>query len=232
MPRTGRQPAVGLAPRPCASCGKVFQPYRSHQIACSRPCRDRTKDQSPRRTEYDLTCQGCGIQFQAQWTGMGRQPSCVNCTAALRLANQGRKNVARRVSTNPDRREVNLRQGVQRYGITFEQYEVMLTKQDGRCAICGDRPDPDGRGSSARLHVDHHHGTKQVRGLLCGRCNVAIGMFREDSRLLRSAVDYLTRTTEAGELVPPEFLRSQPLDTLISSIVNAYPAEVRHQMKE
>lgn len=46
-----------------------------------------------------------------------------------------------------------------------ERYNVLLTNQQGVCAICGHLP--DGR----RLHVDHDHVTSRVRGLLCGSCN-------------------------------------------------------------
>src|SRR3954453_12250184 len=92
-----RQPTVGLEPRTCASCGTVFQPYRSHQIACSRPCREKTKTQSPRRTRYDLTCKRCGESFSALWTGMGRQPSCESCTAEIDRTKRERHNAARRV---------------------------------------------------------------------------------------------------------------------------------------
>lgn len=48
------------------------------------------------------------------------------------------------------------------YGITKEQYLVMLTKQNGCCAICG---------KGKPLVVDHDHKTKAVRGLLCKQCN-------------------------------------------------------------
>ena len=52
------------------------------------------------------------------------------------------------------------------YGMTLEQYKHMLAAQLGGCAICGSAP-PKGQ----RLHVDHDHETKTVRGLLCRKCN-------------------------------------------------------------
>jgi hypothetical protein len=125
---------------------------------------------------------------------MGRQPSCPDCTATKRRENQARKNVARRVSTDPSRREVNLRQAIRRYGITFEQYEAMLAEQHNRCAICGSEPDPNGRRSAGRLHVDHDHETGRVRGLLCNRCNPGVGYFLHDTDRLRAAIAYLERT--------------------------------------
>jgi hypothetical protein len=71
------------------------------------------------------------------------------------------------------------------YGISEEQYLAMLEAQDGRCAIC--RGDGQGR----RLGVDHDHDTGQVRGLLCGPCNSALGMLREDPAIFAAALTYL-----------------------------------------
>lgn len=52
-----------------------------------------------------------------------------------------------------------------RYGLTTAQYDQMLDRQDGRCAICRRQP------RTKRLAVDHDHETGHVRGLLCDRCN-------------------------------------------------------------
>jgi hypothetical protein len=73
------------------------------------------------------------------------------------------------------------------YGITVEQYDEMIARQQGKCAICSYEPAPGER----RLSVDHDHGTGAVRALLCGRCNVALGMLREDPDLIRAAAEYL-----------------------------------------
>jgi hypothetical protein len=41
------------------------------------------------------------------------------------------------------------------------------------------------------LHIDHHHGDGVVRGLLCNQCNLGLGLFRDDSSILRRAAEYL-----------------------------------------
>lgn len=74
------------------------------------------------------------------------------------------------------------------FGITPEQYDKMLAKQRGVCAICA-RQSPDGR----RLHVDHCHSTGKVRGLLCHDCNRGIGMFSDDVARLTQASLYLIK---------------------------------------
>lgn len=61
------------------------------------------------------------------------------------------------------------------HGLTIEQYDKILTKQKGVCAIC-ELPCPTGH----RLAIDHDHDTNKVRGLLCVLCNIALAQFEKD----------------------------------------------------
>ena len=74
------------------------------------------------------------------------------------------------------------------YGLTAGDVIAMLAAQDGGCAICGHKPDST---SDRRLAIDHDHETGRVRGLLCYRCNTAIGLLGDDPERLRRAADYL-----------------------------------------
>lgn len=74
-----------------------------------------------------------------------------------------------------------------KYGITPDQHATMLSKQNGKCAICGQ----DGNGRS--LHVDHCHTTGRVRGMLCNTCNVGLGSFNDNPMLLALAIQYLSK---------------------------------------
>ena len=78
---------------------------------------------------------------------------------------------------------------VRRYGITEDEYNLMAAEQDGSCAACGQVP--TGKRWASRLHVDHDHNTKEVRGLLCGPCNRALGYIEHPMRPLWDA--YLER---------------------------------------
>jgi hypothetical protein len=71
-------------------------------------------------------------------------------------------------------------------GLSTEDYQKLLTRQDGRCAICRRRC---GRGR--RLAVDHDHATGRVRGLLCFRCNTSLARYEEYSE---EFARYLTRS--------------------------------------
>lgn len=72
-----------------------------------------------------------------------------------------------------------------RYGITLEEYNEMLARCGGCCEVC--------RRPSRRLHVDHDHATRAVRGLLCQSCNFCIGYAYDSPVNLRAAADYLCR---------------------------------------
>lgn len=80
------------------------------------------------------------------------------------------------------------------YGLTVEQYEQLLVKQGGRCAICQTE---QGTGRDS-LHVDHDHAHGPVRGLLCKRCNVGLGLFRDNAVSLQRAIEYLGRPPAIG----------------------------------
>jgi hypothetical protein len=75
------------------------------------------------------------------------------------------------------------------YGITLDEYEGMLARQGGHCAICPSTL--PGRSGRKYLYVDHCHDTGRVRGLLCGNCNDGVGRFRDNPELLRAAIRYL-----------------------------------------
>lgn len=77
---------------------------------------------------------------------------------------------------------------LRQYGLTPEQYDDLLQAQSGLCAICHRLPS-----AKRRLAVDHDHATGKVRGLLCYRCNTALGAFADDARTLHRAAEYLRK---------------------------------------
>ena len=76
------------------------------------------------------------------------------------------------------------------YGINIEQYNDLFDVQNGKCAICGKHQSE----LDKRLYVDHDHETSAVRGLLCQKCNTALGMLGDNLDLLWSAIEYLEGT--------------------------------------
>lgn len=85
------------------------------------------------------------------------------------------------------RRDEQLRR---EYGINRDEYDALVARQDGRCAICKEVPEPV-HGKRTGLYVDHCHTTNKVRGLLCQNCNFAIGHMKDDVARLQAAIAYL-----------------------------------------
>lgn len=155
----------------CDDCGKGVRQV-CHGAARCRACRRQ------RHAAVDVKlCNKCGtVQPKEQFAASsryldGRQQRCKSCWKLYnrkymeRLATQKRAASRRR-----------------RYGITQEEIDSLVKRQDGRCLICRVR---------AATHLDHDHVTRAVRGLLCDPCNRGLGAFRDSPSLLRSASYYL-----------------------------------------
>ncbi len=79
------------------------------------------------------------------------------------------------------------------FGISLVEYQEMLIKQRGVCAICGN-PETDIRAGKVRaLAVDHCHNSDKIPELLCGGCNKGLGNFKEDPQRLLNAIAYLKK---------------------------------------
>lgn len=72
-----------------------------------------------------------------------------------------------------------------RHGITKNDYDEMVTKQSGKCYICGV--------GDVKLHIDHNHITGKVRSLLCKECNMALGLLKENIVTLKNMINYLEK---------------------------------------
>lgn len=82
------------------------------------------------------------------------------------------------------------------FGLSEEDYLSLLVQQGHVCAICGKAESARSRsGRPKPLSVDHNHNSGQVRGLLCSRCNTALGMILDDIKMLDRIRDYLGRVT-------------------------------------
>lgn len=80
------------------------------------------------------------------------------------------------------------------YGITVADYRLMEHCQQGRCAVCREV------GEGRRLDIDHDHTTGSVRGLLCRRCNLAVGFWeRGGPKLIEQLICYIRRTSGPEE---------------------------------
>lgn len=76
-----------------------------------------------------------------------------------------------------------------KYNLSLEEVQGLFDRQSGLCNICYE-PFIKSSGKVS-YHIDHCHTTGKVRGLLCGKCNMALGLLREDIQIFKSAISYL-----------------------------------------
>ena len=136
------------------------------------------KDSLPEK----VACKTCHVskplsEFNISRTAInGRVKYCREC------ANKERR---RRHRYSFERKSWSLQR---KFNIDLEQYQALFKQQNGLCAIC-QKPE---KVQSRMLSVDHDHKTGVIRGLLCHRCNLGIGYFKDDVSLLQAAAKYLS----------------------------------------
>jgi len=137
-------------------------------------------------------CISCRRDYQRERRAAGKiQPWTAEDKARMRAWSAANKDHLReywreyRIRNAERKRDQNLRLA---YGITATHYDAMLEAQGGCCAACGAYP---GTKRTKRLFVDHDHATGLVRGLLCQKCNHAIGLADDSPGRLRALAIYL-----------------------------------------
>lgn len=134
-----------------------------------------------------VSCRACTSAYNREWYARNKdrrsttqktwyQENKQRHSAAVAANKRANPEHYRKLSTDLAR--------LKRYGLTKERFAEMLEQQAGACAICQAR-------FSSEPHVDHCHSTKVVRGLLCGQCNRALGLLKDDPARIRRAAQYL-----------------------------------------
>lgn len=73
-----------------------------------------------------------------------------------------------------------------KYGITGEEFRLIVKKQNGKCPICK-------RKDNKNLSIDHDHFTGKLRGVICNRCNMALGNVQDSPKILKALINYLEK---------------------------------------
>lgn len=145
-----------------------------------------------------LTCK----QPDKEFYDYEHEKSCKECMSAARRAHYKAKrdSVLKRVRKyrkgNPDK--IKHTKLMQTYGISFAEYNVILASQNGVCAVCEREERAIWRGQKTRLAVDHDHSTGAVRGLLCQKCNRALGLLEENVRHMARLIEYIEKFKSQG----------------------------------
>ncbi len=174
----------------CDGC-KEFKPIKAKRFChkCYARFQRHGDTSRERKKKGDTLCSHCNEK------PMHAKGFCKGCYQRYR--NTGSPEYIRRVytSTEVDKRKQTNSHLVRTFNITIEDYETMLDKQNNVCAICGKGETREYNGTRIKLAVDHCHITGEVRGLLCSKCNLALGWFDDSSELLTKAINYLKETT-------------------------------------
>lgn len=205
---------------PCPGCqGLVQQTIDGHQVRCRRqscrdlPLADCVYPNCRQERNGGFLCSGHyqqrrkgraltelrGKASNAQLTARdesGRK-RCAGCERWLDVSLFHKRKIAADGLSSRCRDCLSLAGMVKKHNLPVTAYLDLLAYQGGACAICERLPS-----DTARLVVDHRHSCcptkhnscgKCVRGLLCGTCNAAIGLFREDPEAFRGAITYKQR---------------------------------------
>jgi len=78
-----------------------------------------------------------------------------------------------------------------KYGISSKDYLRMVDEQGHVCKICGEDGKELTKSRVMKLEIDHCHETGKVRGLLCHKCNKALGLLKDNIETLSNAIKYL-----------------------------------------
>lgn len=193
----------------CMKCDKSFESGHKRQKFCSVSCsssrrgntckngHEMTEDNTHLYNGYSI-CKACHRNNRRKWqkknlksvkeqTKKWREDNPERVKANSRSYYQANKSKIKQQAKEWRKRNPNKARDIQlkKYGITWEDYYLIFTEQEGLCAICGYFSD------KKTLHVDHDHSTGKVRGLLCRKCNVALGMLQDDPNILKRAAAYV-----------------------------------------
>jgi len=75
-----------------------------------------------------------------------------------------------------------------KHGIDSSEKLKMIENQNNCCAICEEQFK-----NKRHTHVDHDHKTGKIRAILCHGCNTGIGLLKESTNILKSAILYLDK---------------------------------------
>lgn len=153
---------------------------RCGRCGVDKPLDDFDRDASRKSGRFSY-CRPCRLAYNREWRAK-------NPTKAREASRQ-------RAAYAREHRERNLlsysdAHRLKKYGGTLEDYDRLAIEQGGLCAICGKAAE-ESRPGRPRLHIDHCHVTKTIRGLLCRMCNTALGMMEDDPARMRVAAAYV-----------------------------------------
>lgn len=195
-----------LEPAPekkCKKCGEIMPRLRKLTI-CRRCVTDKNRMK-------DRVCTVCKVKKKSgefplyfQKTKMPdggfkeysyARRTCRSCNTSIQKEREKKKCGSEEQAVEY-RREISFRHKTKRYGITSDEARSMLSGQDSKCSICSCEISFYSESRNTQACFDHNHTTGRLRGLLCSRCNSAMGLLRDDTNIAHKLIEYLENTRE------------------------------------
>lgn len=172
--------------RKCKRCGSVAKKKKCNKCKSTKRIASEFYHEIP-------TCKDCLLAVDKK--------QCARCRKLKSLAEfykgdgkGSKQSVCKACRRTPEyQKKASHRVRLRTYGLTDDQYIALLKKYDEKCGICETTATTSRTGRHLSLHIDHDHETGEVRGLLCGDCNLGLGRFKDDTRRLKNAINYLKR---------------------------------------
>lgn len=168
MNNYGNSKTRGKDVKKCTSCEEYKELSEYHNRLASKDGKD-------------YRCKSCVAKAQKKYFEENEEAKerkiAWNRKRYAELDDEAKKKVAERMRQT---------QMYRRYGITTEQFEEMNAKQEGKCDICG-------AVETGALCIDHCHTSGNIRGLLCGKCNKALGLLGDTEEAVEKALLYLRK---------------------------------------
>ena len=149
-------------------------------------------------------CKRCGKikSLNSFYKKLDKEARCKECVSELRRQEYKEKKefklkaVQKYRNENPEKiRDIKLRQA---YGVGIDYFNAKLKEQGGVCAGCKRDVKTIWRGKQVAMALDHNHETKQVRGVLCIKCNRALGLLEENEQSFLNLIDYINKYKKLG----------------------------------
>lgn len=152
----------------CIGCSVSFTPETPWSKYCSKKCQWRSSQKKFRASKaVKKSCVFCGTRF---------------------LPKGAKKYCSKKCRVRASQRAWAEKYRVSTFGVTLDSYDEQLVRQNGRCYLCGST---EPGGVKNRFAIDHNHETGSVRGLLCDKCNLALGLINDRVDVLENMISYL-----------------------------------------
>lgn len=167
----------------CFFCKKLFDVKSVNKGVklCSLDCRRKYRA----TIKKEVICLVCNKTVEVELRHQNRTTCSTECRKHLLKLRQD-------TMTHDDKRLKSLKSRCTYHGITVDQYNEILEKQNGVCAIC-ESPETTLKKNGFRpnLAIDHCHETGKIRALLCNKCNTMIGLASDNFLILEAAQKYV-----------------------------------------